>query len=162
MRYKFEIKWGLIFFGVALLWMVFEKAMGWHGPKIEQQPNYTNLFAIVAIAVSVFAFLDKRKNTKGSMSWKHGFFFGMGITIFVTILSPLSQWIVSELISPEYFPNVISYVVEHNQMSQADAEAYFSLKNYIFQSTLWAFIMGAITSALVALFIRKKMPEVLG
>ncbi|MCD6091905.1 MAG: DUF4199 domain-containing protein [Bacteroidales bacterium] len=162
MRYKFELKWGFLFIVMFLLWMVFEKAMGWHGEKIEDQYIYTNLFAIPAILVYVFAFLDKKKNGHKSMQWKHGFFFGIGMTIVATILSPLSQWIVSELISPEYFPNVIHYVVEHEKMTQEAAEAFFNINNFMIQSTVGTFVMGIITSAIVALFIRKKTPEILG
>lgn len=162
MKFIYEIKWGLLFTFVALLWMVFEKAMGWHGPKIELHPIFTNLFAILAIGIYILAFLDKRKNDHGPMRWKHGFFFGLGIAVVVTILNPLSQWIISTLISPEFFPNAIKYAVENNKLSQEEAEAYFSLKNYIIQGTYGGLIMGAITAAIVALFIQKKHPEILG
>lgn len=162
MKFKFEIKWGLIFTVIALLWMVFEKAMGWHGPKISLHPIYTNFFAIVAILVYVFAFLDKRKNDNRPMQWKHGFFFGVGIAIVVTILNPLSQWLISTIISPEYFPNAIQYAVENEKLSQEEAEAYFNLKNYILQGTFGGLIMGSVTAAIVAIFIQKKTPEILG
>ncbi len=162
MKFKLEIKWGIIFIGMSLLWMFFEKAMGWHSVRIEDQAIYTNLFAIPAILVYVLAFQDKRKRDAGPMQWKHGFFFGLGMTIVITLFSPLSQWIVSELISPEYFPNVINYVVSQGEMTQEAAEDYFSLSNYIVQSTVFALLMGIVTSAVVALFIRKKTPEILG
>ena len=162
MSYKLELKWGIIFTLALLLWIVFEKAMGWHSSKIEFHAIYTNLFAIVAIAIYVLALIDKRRKTSGSMRWKQGFLFGIGITMVVTLLSPLSQWIISEIITPEYFPNVIAYVVENDKMTQEEAEVYFSLKNYIVQSTVGALLMGIITSAIVALFIQKRHPEILG
>ena len=162
MSYRLEIKWGIIFSLALLLWMVFEKAMGWHSTKIEVHAIYTNFFAVVAIAIYVFALFDKRRKMLGSMRWKQGFFFGMRITIVITLLSPLSQWIISEIITPEYFPNVIAYVVENGKMTLEEAEAYFSLKNYIIQSTAGALLMGLVTSAIVALFIQKRHPEMLG
>lgn len=162
MKYRLEIKWGIVFTVALLLWMVFEKAMGWHGPKIEVHAIYTNFFAVLAVLIYVLAFLDKRKNDIGPMRWKQGFFFGLGITIVVTLLSPLSQWIISKLITPEYFSNVIAFVVENGKMTLEEAEAYFSLKNYIIQSTVGALLMGIVTSAIVALFIQKKHPEMLG
>jgi len=162
MRFKSEIKWGLIFTAAALLWMVFEKAMGWHGPKIELHHIFTNFFAVLAIGIYILAFLDKRKNNQGPMQWKHGFFFGIGIAVVVTILNPLSQWIISRLISPEFFPNAIKHAVENTHLSQEEAETYFSLKNYIIQGTYGGLIMGAVTAAIIALFIQKKHPEVLG
>lgn len=159
MKFKLEVKWGILFVLMSLLWMLFEKAMGWHGANIEDQRYFTNLFAIPAIAVYILAFRDRRKSEAGPMQWKHGFLFGLGMTIVITLFSPLSQWIVSEIISPEYFPNVIDYVVSHGEMTQEAAEDYFSLSNYIIQSTVFALLMGLITSAIVALFIRKKHPK---
>ena len=151
-----EIKWGMIFFSVTLLWMYFEKLMGWHGPNIEQHATYTMLFAIPAILVYVFALLDKRKNAyEGKMNWKQGFFTGLIITLIVTVLSPLGQLIIHTIISPEYFPNVIEYAVEQDKMSRSEAESQFNLSSYIFQATFGALVMGIVTSAIVALIVKK-------
>lgn len=162
MKYKFEIKWGVIFTVLSILWMIFEKWMGWHGPKIAVHALYTNFFAIVAILIYIFAFLDKRKNDKSIMQWKHGFFYGLGIAIVVAVLSPLSQWITSFAISPDYFSNAIAYSVEQGKLTQQQANDYFNLKNYLIQGFVGALIMGTITSAIIALFIQKKHPEYLG
>ena len=155
-KYSHEIKWGLIFSAAALLWMVFEKAMGWHGEKIEQHPVMTNLFAIVAIAVFVFALLEKRKKLGGAMSWKEGFISGLLITVVVAILSPPAQWLTHTVISPEFFDNVIAYAVEHGKATQEQAESYFNLQSYMVQSAVGGLVMGVVTSAIVALFVRKK------
>lgn len=61
-KYRIELKWAFIFTVLALLWMVFEKAMGWHDELIAQHATYTNFFSIVAILVYVFALIDKRNN----------------------------------------------------------------------------------------------------
>ena len=152
-----ELKWGLIFVGLSLLWMYFEKWMGWHGENIEQHPKFTNLFAIVAILVYVFALLDKRKNYhKGKMSWLQGFYSGLFVTAVVAILAPGTQWFTSIVITPEYFPNVIDYAVSQGEMTQIEAEDYFNLGNYIFQSLIFAAGIGVVTSAVVAFFVKKK------
>ena len=156
-KFGIEIKWGVIFTIVALLWMVMEKALGWHDELLEKHAIYTNFFAIVAIAVYVVALLDKRKNFYGGkMTWKQGFFAGLGVTVVATILSPLSQYITSTIITPDYFSNVIALSVETGKMTQEAAEKYFSLQNYILMSVVGALIMGVVTSALVALFVKKK------
>ena len=155
-KYIIEIKWGLIFTAVALLWMVVEKLLGWHGEKIAQHATYTNLFAIIAIAVYVFALLEKRKELSGVMSWKEGFVSGVIITIVVTILSPVSQWVTHQIISPEYFPNVINYVVESGNMTREAAEAFFNLNSYMVQASIGGLVMGLITSAVVALILKNK------
>jgi hypothetical protein len=156
-KYLTEIKWGLIFVAASLLWMIFEKAMGWHGENIEQHPVYTNLFSIVAIAVFVFALLDKRKRDLGGyMTWKQGFMAGLIISLVVAVLSPLAQVITHELITPEYFPNAIEYSVESGEMTQAEAESYFTLGNYMLQNAIGGLVMGVLTSAIVALFVRRR------
>ncbi len=152
-----EIKWGLIFVIMMLIWMYFEKMMGWHDKKIADHATYTNFVAIPAILVYVFALLEKRKkHYHNVMSWKQGFVSGMIITAVVVILTPFSQLVTHELITPEYFENVKAFAVSRGQMTQEEANNYFNLSSYLWQSTVGALIMGAITAAIVAVFVRKK------
>jgi hypothetical protein len=152
-----EIKWGLIFVIMMLIWMYFEKMMGWHDEKIADHATYTNFVAIPAILVYVFALLEKRKKHYNNvMSWKQGFVSGMIITAVVVILTPFSQMVTHDLISPEYFENVSAYAVNQGQMTQQEANAYFNLKSYMWQSAVFALVIGAVTSALVAVFVRRK------
>ena len=153
---KTEFKWAAIFFVASLLWMAFEKLMGWHGPKIHLHPYLTNLFAIVAIALYVFSLRDKRKALGGRMTWKDGFFSGTVITLILTILAPLGQLITHKWITPEYFPDVINYAVEHEHMKREEMEAYFNLKSYMMQATIGTLGMGIVTSAIVSIFVKRK------
>ncbi len=154
---RIEIKWGVLFILVGLIWMIFEKAMGWHDVHIDKHATYSLFFAPIAIALYVFALLDKKKNFYGGkMTYLQGFVAGLIITLVVVILSPLSQYITSTYITPDYFKNVIEYSVSSGQMEQQAAEEYFNLKNYLMQSTVSAAAMGLITSAVVAFFVRSK------
>lgn len=156
-KYATEIKWGMIFTIVALLWMVFERMMGWHGENIARHATMTNLFAIPAIVVYVIALLDKRKNDLGGiMTWGQGFMSGLIITLIVVVLSPLAQYLTHTIISPEYFANIIEYTVREAQMTREEAEGYFSLNNYMIQSAIGGLVMGIVTSAIVAFFVKKK------
>lgn len=154
---KIEIKWALLFVVMMLAWMALEKSLGYHDEKIADHPIMTNFVAIPSIAIYVFALLDKKKNFyHGLMSYKQGFMAGLVITVIVTILSPLSQYITTEFITPSYFANVIEYAVEKGEMTREEAEGYFNLKSYIIQSVIGAFLMGILTSAIVAIFVRSK------
>ncbi|SHO61351.1 DUF4199 domain-containing protein [Algoriphagus zhangzhouensis] len=154
---KIEIKWALIFTLSMLAWMFFEKSMGWHDEKIADHATYTNFFAIPAILVYVFALLDKKKNFySGVMSYKQGVISGLIITVIVTVLSPLAQYITSTVITPGYFPNVIEYAVSSGKMTQSDAEAYFNINSYMIQSVIGALVMGLVTSLIVAIFVKSK------
>ena len=156
-KFSIEIKWGIIFSVISLIWVYLEKSLGWHDENIAQYAVYTNLFAIVAIALYVVALLDKRKNFyHGKMTWSQGFISGIVISIVVAILSPLAMYITYEFITPDYFPNVIDYSVESGAMTRAAAEEYFNMTSYIIQSFFFALVVGVVTSAIVAFFVKTK------
>lgn len=155
-KYTIEIKWGLIFILVLLAWMVIEKLAGLHDEHIDKHAIYTNLFAIPAIAVYVLALREKRgKDLGGTMSWKQGFVSGALITLVVTFLSPLAQWLIHYLITPGFFQSAMEFAVESGALTRPEAEAYFTMGGYIIQAMVGAFIMGIITSAVVAFFVKK-------
>ncbi len=157
-KYGIEIKWAFIFIGMTLAWMLLEKLSGLHGKYIDYHLYLTNLYAIPAVWVYVLALKDKKKQFYGGkMSFKEGFVSGLIITAIVTVFSPLSQWIISYVITPEYFPNVIKRSVELGYYkTTADAKANFNFENYAKQSTIAALVMGLVTTAIVAFFVRTK------
>lgn len=157
LKIRTEIKWAIIFVIAMLLWMVLERIVGLHDKHIDKHSTFTNLWAVPAIAIYVFALLEKRRKFyAGTMTWMQGFVSGLIITIIVTLLSPLTQWITSTIITPHYFDNVISYVVEHGTMTMEAAGSQFNLGRYILMSIFGALIMGVVTSAVVAIFTRGK------
>ena len=154
---KIEIKWAVIFALMMLAWMALEKSLGYHDEKIADHPTFTNFVAIPSIAIYIFALLDKKKNFYyGLMSYKQGFISGVIISVIVAILSPFTQYITIEFITPEYFSNVIEYAVSQGKMTQEEAEGYFNLKSYLVQSVIGALVMGIVTSAFVAIFVKSK------
>ena len=154
---KIEFKWAIVFAGMQLLWMLLERLTGLHSNHIDKHAIFTNFIAIPAIAIYVFALLDKRKNFyQGVMTYKQGFATGFIITLFVTIFSVATQYITSTVISPDYFPNMIEYAVSEGKITLQAAESTFNLKSYLIQAPIGAFVMGLLTSAIVAIFTRKK------
>lgn len=153
-----EIKWALIFSGAVLLWMVLEKISGLHGKYIDYHLYLTNLFAIPAIWLIVLALKDKKKQFySGQMSYKQGLISGIILSVIIALISPLTQWITSNIITPEYFPNVIKRSVELGYFnSTAEAEANFNYANYAKQGAVGALLMGIITTAIAMIFIKTK------
>ena len=156
-KYQIELKWALVFVGMTLIWMIGEKLLGYHSEKIAQHEVITNFIALPAIAVYVFALLDKKKNFyNGQMNYLQGFISGIIISVIVAAISPLTQYLTSVVISPEYFPNIIKYSVDNGKATQAEAISYFNLKSYITYGVIGALGMGAVTSAIVAIFVKSK------
>jgi len=153
---KHEIKWALVFMLVTLAWMMIERITGLHDRHIAQHAFYTNFFAVLAVLVYVLALLDKRKNYyQGYMSYSQGVKSGLLITLFIVLLSPLTQYLTHTLISPQYFSNIATCAVSIEQMTAAEAASYFSLQNYILLSMMMASVMGFVTTLIVALIVRR-------
>ncbi len=153
-----EIKWGLIFSIVAILWVALERLVGLHDVYISQHYIYTNLFAVVAILLYVLALRDKRDNYyHGVMSWKQGFIAGCIVSVVVAVLSPLATYITHVYVSPIYFPNIIEYSVQSGAYATTEEAAeFFNMSSYMLQSALFALIVGVVTSAVVAAFVKRK------
>lgn len=157
-RFKLEIKWAVIFMLSLLLWMVLERAAGLHDRNIHLHQYLTMLYVIPAVWIYVLALKDiKKKFYAEAMNFTQGLVSGLIITVTVAVFSPLLQWIISYVITPDYFKNVIEYSVKTGYMeSQAAAEAHFNFKSYVYSSVLFALISGVITSLVVAFFVRTK------
>lgn len=156
--FSIEMKWAFYFALMSLAWMLLEKAVGLHGKYIDYHLYLTNLFAIPAVWFMILALKDKRKNFyAGSMSYFQGLKSGVVLSFFIALLSPLTQWIVSYIITPEYFPNVIKRSVELGYYPSTEAaEAHFNFHNFALSSTIFAFIFGVITTIVVMFFIKSK------
>ncbi|HEX8998424.1 MAG TPA: DUF4199 domain-containing protein [Blastocatellia bacterium] len=153
---KTEIKWGVIFTIVGLLWMVLERVSGLHDKYIHLHPFLTNLFALPAIIMMVLAIKEKKRLLGGKISFTQAFLCGLAVSVVVAALSPLAQWITARVISPNYFPNAINYAVQAGLQTREQAEAFFNLNSYMLQASLGALVMGILTTLIIAAFVRTK------
>lgn len=156
-KFKIEVKWGILFSIATLVWMIVENVVGLHDINISKHATYTNLFAIIALIIYTLALREKKYLFyKGIISWQQGFTSGILLSIVVTVLSPLVQYITFTLITPNFFTNSIQFSVESKQLTQNQAETYFSLKNYILQGIFGGLSMGIVTSSILALVLKTK------
>jgi len=159
---KIELKWAFIFTLAGLIWMVMERLVGLHDQYIDYHMYLTNLFAIPAITIMYFALKDKKINYyHGDITYGEGMLSGITLSFFISVLSPLSQWITSYVITPHYFTNVIKRSVELGYYtSEIEATTYFNFSNYAKQGAIGALIMGIITTAIAMFFLytRQKNP----
>ena len=157
-NFAIEIKWAIIFTILYIVWMLGEKAVGLHDVYINK-PFYSYRFAIPAIVVYVLALSEKKKKYfKGSMSWQQGFLSGIFVSLFIAVMSPISQFITYNIISPDFFANMIQYQIGRNTMTEAVANANFNLSSSMKRAVSDAMSMGILASAIVAFFIKTKNP----
>jgi hypothetical protein len=112
---------------------------GKHDEKIAAHYWLTLLFMPFAILMYLLAMREKRRrHYHKKLTWQQGFLTGLKIAIFVTLFSPIGQYITHNYMSQEYFNNVATYSVTKDLMSIQEANDYFNRSNYILQSVLSA------------------------
>ncbi|MEM9896659.1 MAG: DUF4199 domain-containing protein [Bacteroidota bacterium] len=155
--YRVELKWAFVFIGMTLLWLVLEMILGFHDQYIEYHPIVSNLIAVPAILIYVFALLDKRKSFyEGKLTYKQGLVTGIIISLIITLFVPITQSIISLVITPDYFDNAIKYSIESGNATREEATSYFNLKSYIIQGVIFTPVIGIITTLIVAIFVKRS------
>ena len=154
--FKIEIKWAILYSIVSLLWMYFEKSMGWHDEKIMLQPLYNLWFLPVSILVIGLGLFDKKRNHyKNDMDWKQGFVSGIILSVLITVLHPVVLYITHTYISPTFFDNaIVASVSEKFTLEQAKAQ--FNLNTAISSSVFEKLSFGVVIAATISYFIRTK------
>lgn len=152
-KYFHEISWGLVFCAVQILWMAGEKLFGLHDVHIDKQQTYTNFMAIPSIMIYLLAMIQKKKSLNGIMTFKQGFMSGLGITMIVTGLTPIVQFIIHTIITPDYFVNLKVFAVAHG-MKQDLADQHYTLNSYITISVFVGFVYGVITTVITSFITR--------
>lgn len=156
-KFAIEIKWAIISIIIFLAWMTLEKQLGFHDEKLKWQMVFTLLILFPTFLIYYLALRDKKKNYyQNNMNWKQGFVSSIVISFVVAIFSPISQFITHEFITPDYFEKMISLSVESKRMTLEQAQNYFNLSAYIWQSISGGISMGVVIGAIVAYLIRTK------
>lgn len=151
--YYHEIKYALIFSAMNILWMLGEKLAGLHDVHIADHAFYTNYFAIPSILLYAVAMYQKQTLLGGEMNFKQGFMSGLGITMIITALTPVVQFFIHTIITPEYFINVRAFAIQEGMKPEV-ADTHFTLNSYILLSVFTGFVYGIITTIFTTIMIR--------
>lgn len=155
-KFAIEIKWGIRFAFLWIVWLYIEKSSGYYNEKIADHALYSLLFTFVIIFVYYVSIKEKKNDFfKGQMSWKQGCVTGIFLTVVMAILTPVCQIIFHKAIAPEFFPNMIEYSISKGNTREL-AENYFNLSSYILQSVFGTLSFGVVISAVVALILQSK------
>ena len=151
--YYHEIKFALMFSGLNILWMLGEKLTGLHDVHIADHAFYTNYFAVPSILLYAVAMYQKQTLLGGEMNFKQGFMSGIGITMIVTALTPVVQFLIHTIITPEYFINVRAFAIQEGMKTEV-ADTHFTLNSYILLSVFTGFVYGVFTTIFTTIMVR--------
>src|SRR5699024_1752185 len=159
--YRIELRWGILFSLISMVWMFVEKNfLNWHDEHINSQFGNHLLLLVVSFAIVYYLALKEKKEHyyKGKMSWKRAFLSGAIIAVVIAILSPLTEYFNYHYISPDYFDKMIAYQTqkENHPMSLESAQKLFNMKSFIMQGVFTSFSYGMIMGAIIGLFVRTK------
>lgn len=152
-----EIKWAFINVFIFLAWMTLEKQLGYHTEKIKWQPLF-NILYIFPTFVMYFLALKEKKNVfyKGNMNWKQGIISAILISFIIVVLSPLSQFIIHEFISPNFLENTINSTVINKKLSIEEAKEYTTLTSSIWKNISDTLSFGVVIGAIIAYILQTK------
>lgn len=153
---RVEIKWGLIFSAVSLIWVVAEYWSGLHDRYIAHQAVLTNLFFFPAVLMMYLAVREKRALLGGRIGFTEALLCGIGVSVIVAILSPAIQYVFSRWINPRFFEEMIEYAVSTGRLPLELARQHFNLKQYMLMSSMGAIGAGGMTSLVLALLMRTR------
>ncbi len=151
-----ELKWAIIFSIALLSWIFFEKTMGWQNDNIANFWWLTLLFAPVAIFFYLLALREKRRRVYDrKMTWNQGFISGLIISVFVALLSPLTEYVAYNFFTSDNFNTIAESSVTNELMARSKMNDIFRINNYRWQSAFGLFVFGTATAATAAIFVRK-------
>lgn len=155
-RFAIELRWALIFSLTYLAWMLTERLAGFHDTRLDQQPMVGPLIMIPSIVIYALMLRDRKRSLEGEMTYGQGFLSGCILTAFIVILSPLNQLLTLEIISPDYFANLIEYTVAQGALTLEQARQQFSIRNYVVTGLIAGALTGILFSAILAAFMRSR------
>ena len=152
-----ELKWALIISGADLVWTLIERILGWHSTHIENHENLQMYFLIPLVLLLFFALREKRLvDWDDNMTWMEGLRSGFVIAIFVTLLTPLVDWLSYNVISPDYFENFINDRIERGYVDDfEEGLEEYGFSRYAVLSSIGHFFSTLMLSALASLFAKR-------
>jgi hypothetical protein len=159
-KFAIEIKWALISILLFLAWMTLEKEMGYHDINIKWQPVFNLLYIFPMFIVYLLALLEKKnKYYHNQMNWKQGMIAAVVISFIFVFFSPITQFIIHEIISPNFLKNSIDFTVSQKKLTLTEAKEYTTLTSSIWKNISDGLSFGVVIGAIVAYLIQSKPIE---
>lgn len=155
---RIESKWGFILFLIQLVWFFLERVLGFHGERIDNYFVASQFFALPYTYIYYRALKEKRtKAFRGFMSYDKALATGLRLTFFIVLLTPLSQWLLINLISPNFLENLRVYSIEAQLYSDERATEMYNSGRKIIEALVFNVVIGVLTSLVISLFTYRKI-----
>lgn len=139
-----------------MLFLSFEKAMGWHDEHIQYHIVYSLLIIFPQALLFYFALIEKKKKYyQGKITWQQAFLSGGVLSLLIAGISPATMYYMHTFLSPNFLPLAIEKFVASGG-DEATAQSYHSLEAYIKNAILFNVSMGIVLSAIVGVFVKTK------
>ena len=143
-------------FLVSIAWLALEKLLGFHDKYIQYHEYFTNIIILPYFLIYHKGLKGYRIAVGGTITFLKSFGFGLILTFFTTVFSPLSLWIFETILNPNFYQNMIQFSVANKYQNQAQATAYFNHENYRNLMVFGNIAQGMIFSAIIAAFSSRK------
>jgi hypothetical protein len=164
---KTEIKYGVIFAAIVIVWVMFEHVMGYNSAR-QDIGEYTRLAGILIPIIGVFFGIKAKrdKDLAGAMTWGQGVKAGAAVAIVQTTITTLWFLIYALWINPQFMETMLAF--ERSKMlaagtatAEVDASIAMMSKFYAlpyFQMFQEAFgiISGVVFAIIFSLFLKRR------
>jgi len=79
----------------------------------------------------------------------------MVMTVIVAVISHLTQYIIHTLITPDFLEKIVNRGLELERGTREELIAMTNLKAYMIMTPIMTVVIGAITSAIVSIFVKR-------
>ncbi len=156
-RFKIEFQWASIFTAINIVWVYFEKYLGFHDELSYLHP-VLSFALIIPIGVCIFFNLRQKRESyySGSITWQKAFMSGAFLSLLIAALSIGTVYVMTQYVSADFFDNAIKMSIEKGA-DENFVKQSFNLNAYIKDTMMFYLASGIMISALMALIIKSKV-----
>lgn len=155
-KFEIELKWATAFTALSILWVYFEKYLGYHEEFVNSQAIFSFWLLIPQALIYIVAIREKReKYYNGKITWQKAFISGVVLSVVIAGLSPAAIYIMLEVASPDYLSNIVEFKAKQG-MPREGLEQIYNMNYMMTQAIFNNLATGVFYSAIIALFLKNK------
>jgi hypothetical protein len=155
--YVSELRYGLVLVLVSLAWNCFEYAIGLHTTRIELHQYVTFVFVVFPVVIMWKALVHRRDVIQGgTVTWGQGIASGVVLSLVPCAFGAPQMYVFTKFVNPGFFAAMSEYAVKTGQATPEEAAAYFNLKSYAIQASIFPLAAGLVTAVILTAIARRK------